>query len=489
MESACDKIKQFVCKHCSDEEAVFDTIKHLRTHIRRIHKSHKQQYGESASATVENVSKEESQVFERPAIEMATELPIADVTIPLQENVKLEVLCNNDQNITRYPMVELDLESAIDDTVLAGTITHDQLSSDTVCHQLNSPSTLDHLIDEAIARDRQDGVTLHGQLFGIGISKRQSSSGCVVVDKTKQSHSCVKSSKNTKRSQQKAKFDNRRRAALRCNGRIITAVVAELHSMISSGSAILKSSDDQAIEQLRKMDRRPPRKQLPKEVYLTMLITARQFVPVETAQVALVKSMVAGDPTESMSDSVYNDVSMHIDVREVEPEAMEATAEFCADLQKEPDVDKDTAEWMADVYKSYGSCITQFPESDGSSSLDGLNLTSDVEGELLPCPRRRPYAPTKKKTVARHRYRDSRRADSGVMTRCWTTNSFRRIRPDDMKMPSLPRGRRTVERAAREFRQCFAPYKPRRRKAVAATAVRKPNLRSVVTVPMQSSSK
>ena len=167
---------------------------------------------------------------------------------------------------------------------------------------------------------------------------------------------------------------------------------------------------------------------------------------------------------------------------------MDATAVFCADLQKEPDVDKDKTEWMADVYKLYKSCITQFPESDGLSSLHGLNSTSDVEGVLLPYPRRRPYAPTQKKTVACHRYRDSRRAGSDVMTRCWTTNIFHRIRPEDMKIPSPPRGRRNVERAAREFRQCFALYKPRRRNAMAATAVRKPNLRSVVTVPMLSSS-
>lgn len=478
-------MKILVCKHCSDEAAVFDNIKHLRTHIRRIHKQIKQQNGEWAAANVSDITQQDSLEFERYAIELATQLPIAAVPVSIEGNVEFQQTCLNDPKTTCYPMVEFELDSAIDDTVLTGSTSHEQFSSNTVCHQLDSTKTLDQLIDQAIARDHQNGVTLEGQLIGMNISRRLSSSICMVVQSTNQRSNCMKSTKNTKRNQQKAKFDSRRRAALRCNGQIISAVVAKLHSMVSSGSAILNCSDDQAIEELRHMDKRPRREQMPKEVYLTMLITARQFVPAEPAPVTHVESTEGDIAPKPILDSPNNDVSTCSEVREMEPEAIQATSEFYADLQNEPDEDK--AEWVADIYKSYGSCLTQFPESDGSSSLDGLNLTSDVEGDILPCPRRRPNTPTKKKTVNR-RYLDSRRVGSGVMTRCWTTNSLRRVRPDDMKITSPPRGRRNVERAAREFRKCFAPFQPRRRKAVESNAVKRPNLRSVVTVPSQGSS-
>jgi hypothetical protein len=183
----------------------------------------------------------------------------------------------------------------------------------------------------------------------------------MVVNSTDQPNSTSKSVKEAQRAELKAKFDRRRRAALKSNGRVITAVVAELHSMVSSGSAILQCSDDRAVEQLRKMDGRPPRQQLPKEVYLAMLATARTFTSVEKA------------PTAN------GDKSM------VESEALKATAEFCADLQKKSDMDPNDAKWITDIDKSYGSCVTNFPESDGTSSIENLDLTSDVEdGNMLP---------------------------------------------------------------------------------------------------------
>jgi hypothetical protein len=75
---------------------------------------------------------------------------------------------------------------------------------------------------------------------------------------------------------------------------------------------------------------------------------------------------------------------------------------------------------------------------------------------------------------------------TGMLTRCWETNRFRRVRPADIEFPPLPKGRRDVAKAARERHHCFDNIRPRQRKPVELATRKKPTLRSVVRVPMKS---
>ena len=101
-----------------------------------------------------------------------------------------------------------------------------------------------------------------------------------------------------------------------------------------------------------------------------------------------------------------------------------------------------------------------------------------------------PRSPRKHKSVgkvssARRRYYDSRRPGYGMLTRCWETNSFCRVRPADIELPPLPKNRRDVVKVARERHHCFDKFRQRQRKPVRPVNGKKPTLRSVVKVPMK----
>ena len=142
---------------------------------------------------------------------------------------------------------------------------------------------------------------------------------------------------------------------------------------------------------------------------------------------------------------------------------------------------EDDAEWIADIYKSYGSCI-QFPESDGASSLDGLDLTLDVDlANMLQNPRPGLTA-RKRRSLPGRRYLDSERLGRGVMTRCWETSSLRRVQPGDSVLPRVSKRRSSVERLKRDYRRCFD--KDRGLPETGKSPKRnKPALRSVVVPP------
>jgi hypothetical protein len=117
-------------------------------------------------------------------------------------------------------------------------------------------------------------------------------------------------------------------------------------------------------------------------------------------------------------------------------------------------MDVNDAEWITDIYKLYGSCATNFLKSDGTSSIENLDPTSDVEdGNMLPrSPRER--RSVNKVSSARRRYYDSKLPGNGMLTRCWrrtgsvkfvrrTLSSFFCQRDGDM-LPGLPENVITV---------------------------------------------
>jgi hypothetical protein len=244
-----------VCFFCANYELIFIQVIQLSCHpTSALLQCETKQASSSANSSFPEKTPVAADTSGSVSIKEGVDVEIegaAPCLVP-QQFQQLEQSDSND--VSCFAMVELDMESAIDDVVLTGATTSDQLTNAAVHDQFSDIKTLDQLISEAVARD---------QLLAESVDSPSSSTSLRIIDSKEQLNNTKNYVKLGQRGQLKAKFDRRRRAALQANGRVISAVVAELHSMVSSGSAILDGSDDRTIEQLRKVDRRPPRQQLP----------------------------------------------------------------------------------------------------------------------------------------------------------------------------------------------------------------------------------
>lgn len=489
----------FACRHCSGEVVIFDKMCHLRSHIRRVHKALKAVTKDSISEVIPRVAEVsasknivDSAVPEpTPTVSMES----ADYLFESEDGGRKLPLHIDRPEMSGCTLVELDPSSVIDDAVLADVIGHNEPSCPTevnqsidaiVPDQHGEILTLDQLIDASIACDK------------LAVDQGRSAWGFVPPVFNRQvKPKAVKRLFGHTRPAAKATFDRRRQVALQLNGRVISSVVNELHSMVLSDSTILKDSDNSAIDQLRKLDTRSTRRQLPREVYLAILITARKFTAAHETPASRGGATVDSEVQEAARqfNIQLNDQTAIEETSKIprQSEMQQALSDFCADIGTKPGIDQDDAMLLADVYKSYGTCTNQLLlDSDGTSSLDGLELMSDLEGgDMLPrAETRRARPEATKKSSRRQEYdKELRRTGRAVTTDCWITSSIRRTCPEDIVLPPVPKSPRSIARAAREFRKCFGVVKPRQRKAATSTTASKPTLRSAVRVASSSPAK